>query len=120
MSRNVPGLTLAYKATAAIAARTIVKHGAADGSAVAAAAATDALLGVSADIDAAGGESVDVIRSGVTPVRYGGAVARGDALTANASGAAVKAVAGNQVIGYAEVSGVAGDIGSLLIQRGIA
>lgn len=120
MSRNVPGLTLAYKATAAIAARTIVKYGAADGSAVPAAAAADALLGVSTDIPSAVGETVDVVRSGVTPVLYGGPVARGDALTANAAGAAVKAAAGNQVIGYAEVSGVAGDIGSLHVQRGIA
>ena len=120
MSRNVPGLTLAYKATAAVAARIIVKYGAADGEALTAAAAADALLGVSTDIPAALGETFDVVRGGVTPVLYGGVVTRGDALTTNAAGAAVKAAAGNQVIGYAEVSGVAGDIGSLFIQRGIA
>ena len=82
--------------------------------------AAAALLGVAADIAAASGETVDVVRTGVTPVLYGGAVTRGDALTADATGKAVKAAATNQVIGYAEVSGVAGDIGSLLIQRGIA
>lgn len=120
MSRNIPGLTLAYKAGAAIPARSIVKHGADDGSAVPAAAAADALLGVSTDVPSAIGETADVVREGVTPVRFGGAVTRGDALTANATGAAVKAAAGDQVIGYAEVSGVAGDLGSVHIQRGIA
>lgn len=120
MSLNNPGLTLAYLAGAALGARRIVKHGAADGAALPATLPADALLGVTTDIPTALGATADVIRGGVAPVFYGGAVTRGDPLTTNASGQAVKAAAGNQVIGYAEVSGVAGDLGSLLIQRGIA
>ena len=44
MSRNVPGLTLAYVAAAAILARTIVAFGAEDGEAVPASSGSDALL----------------------------------------------------------------------------
>jgi len=118
MSRLNPGLTLAYLATAAIAARSLVKHGANDGEVVLATATTDSLVGVTTDIPAAAGDHVDVVRAGVVPVRYGGTVTRGAPLTADATGAAVVAAAGNQVIGYAEVSGVAGDIGSIHLQRG--
>jgi len=83
-----------------------------------ASAATDALLGVSADIATSAGRHVDVIRSGLAPVIYGATIARGAALTANASGAAIPAKANDQIIGYAEVSGAAGEIGSIFVQRG--
>lgn len=120
---NITGLTTASKAGGAIAARRILKHGAADGEALQAAAATDALMGVSTDIPAAVGNTADVIRSGLAPVEYGGVVARGDALSADASGRAVVAApaAGSNVriIGFAEVSGVLGDIGSVHIAPGV-
>jgi len=118
MSRNIPGLTLAYTAAGEIPARTLVKHGANDGEAAVAGSASDALLGVSADLATSAGRHVDVIRSGVTPVLYGATIVRGAALTANASGAAIPAKANDQIIGYAEVSGAAGDIGSIFVQRG--
>lgn len=118
MSRNIPALTLNYVATAAIPARCIAKHGDADGTAAPASAGSDALLGVTTDIDAAAGGRVDVIREGIAPVRYGAAVTRGDALTADSAGRAVPATTGQQYIGFAEVSGAEGDIGSIHIQRG--
>jgi hypothetical protein len=108
-----------YKAESAIAAFTLTKHGTVDGNALPAAAATDGLLGVSTDIAAAIGERVDVIVAGVADVLYGGVVTRGDLLTADASGRAVKAVpaAGinNRVVGIANVSGVLGDVGSMIL-----
>jgi len=113
MSRNVPGLILTYTAVGEIPARVVVKHGANDGEAAVAASASDALLGVSSELARANGQHVDVIRSGVTPVLYGAAIARGAALTANSSGAAIPAKANDQIIGYAEISGSAGDIGSI-------
>ncbi len=45
---------------------------------------------------------------------------RGDDLTADAQGRAVVAAAGNRVIGKAMATGVLGDIGSVLIDRGVA
>jgi len=118
MSRNTPGLTLAYAAAGDIPARVLVKYGGNDGEAALATSASDALLGVSSELARTSGQHVDVIRSGVTPVLYGATVARGAALTANSSGAAIPAKANDQIIGYAEISGAAGDIGSIYVQRG--
>jgi len=118
MSRNVPGLILAYTAAGEIPARVVVKYGANDGEAAVAASASDALLGVSADLARSAGQPVDVIRSGVTPVIYGATITRGAALTANTNGYAIPAKANDQIIGYAEMSGAAGDIGSIYVQRG--
>lgn len=102
-----------YIAGGAITKYRIVKFSA-DRAVVQAAAATDALIGVSQEIDAASGERVDVCRIGMPLVEYGGTVARGDPLTSDANGKAIKAnpSAGTKVsiIGFAEVSAVAGDI----------
>lgn len=106
-------------AEAAIAAFTIVKPGATDGSWVPAAAATDLACGVAGELAVASGERVDVARVGVADVLYGAAVTRGQKLTADAQGRAIPAAAGNHVIGTAEVTGVAGDVGSLLIAPGV-
>jgi hypothetical protein len=53
--------------------------------------------------------------SGISPVVYGGAITRGDPLTSDGNGKAVKAVAGQSIVGYAMISGVASDIGYCLI-----
>lgn len=111
-----PGLIKTYDAEAAITKYRIVKFGAADEGVLMAAAATDLLVGVSNILGAeAAGDPCDVIRSGIAKVEYGAAVTRGQLLTANASGQAIPAVTTNQVIGVAELSGVAGDIGSVLV-----
>ena len=116
---NIPGITKAYKAEAAISARRIVKHGTADGTAVQGAAAADKLIGVSTEIDSAIGETVDVVKTGLADVVYGGTVTRGDPLTSDASGRAVTAApaagANARLIGIAEVSGAVGDIGQVAI-----
>lgn len=114
-------------ASGAIAAFTIVKYGAADGTFAAAAAATDLLVGVSESLAAADAERVDVCRVGIAAVIYGGTVVRGQRLTSDSQGRAVHAADGERIIGFAEVSGVVGDIGSVLlafggnkIKRGVA
>lgn len=111
-----------YVAGAAVAKHRIVKFHSVDGAVVAAAAATDLSIGVSAELDAASGERVDVVKSGITLVEFGGTVTRGDPLTSDASGKAVAAApaAGvrNRIIGFAEQSAVSGDIAFLLIAPG--
>lgn len=117
-----PTLIKNFKAEAAIAKYRIVKHGAADDQVLQGALATDSLIGVSTDIDAAINERCDVILSGQADVEYGGAVTRGALLTADASGRAVAAApaagANNRTIGVAMVSGVLGDIGSVSLSPG--
>lgn len=114
-------------AGAAVAPHRIVKFSDADAKYVQAAAATDLLVGVSESLAAADGERIDVCRIGIAAVLYGGTIVRGQKLTSDADGKAVAAKDGEQVIGTAEVSGVTGDIGSVLIapagstiKRGVA
>lgn len=116
---NIPGLITAKRAVGAVAARRICIHGASDGLSAQAAASTALLIGISTDIPAADGQPFDVIRTGLAPVEYGGNVTRGAPLTADAQGRAIAAtlppVANTYIIGFAEESGVLGDIGSALI-----
>lgn len=111
------GLTKGFKAEAAVTKRRFVKFGTGDALTVQAAASTDAIIGVSAEIDSAILQPVDVHMSGIAEVEYGGVVARGDLLTADAVGRAVAAAPGAGVNartgGVAMVSGVLGDIGSV-------
>lgn len=111
-----------FVAEAAIGKYRIVKFGTADGQVVQGAAAADLLVGVSTDIAAAINERCDVIVDGQADVEYGGAVTRGALLTSDATGKAVAAApaagVNNRIIGIAMVSGVAGDIGSVLVSPG--
>lgn len=109
----------AAEAAAAIAAHRIVKYGAADGAIVQAAAAADALVGVSGRAKAAKDTRIEFARQGIADVEYGGNVTRGQLLTADGDGKAVTAADGNRVIGVAEVSGVAGDIGQVFLAPGL-
>jgi|SRR5450830_49633 len=112
-------LAKSFKAEGAIPAFTIFKSGSVDGNILASAGPTDRLLGVTTDIAAAINERCDGILSGVADVLYGGAVTRGDQLTADASGRAVTAApaagVNNRIIGMALVSGVLGDVGQCTI-----
>lgn len=115
---RVDGLIINFNAGAAVAPYRIVKFGAGDKLAVQASAATDLSIGVSDQLGAvAVGDPMDVIRSGIAEVEYGGNVTRGQPLTSDADGKAVAAApatgASVRIIGYAEVSGVSGDIGSV-------
>jgi len=112
-----------YSAEGAIAAYRIAKHGTADGQVLQAATATDLLIGVNGSVAPALGERVDLVKIGIADVEYGGVVTRGAPLTSDASGRAVVAApaAGSNVriVGYAEVAGVLGDIGSMHIALGV-
>jgi len=117
------GLIKTHTADGAVGAYRIVVHGAADGNAAQAAGSTVMLMGVTDRLGAAvAGDRIDVVRSGIAEVEFGGTVARGDPLTSDASGRAVAAApaagANAYVIGFAEVSGVLGDIGSASILPG--
>lgn len=107
-------------AGAAILPFRIVKHGAADAFAIQSAAAGDASFGVSDSLGAAAAnDPVDIIRGGIAEVIYGGTVTRGDALTSDSQGRAVATTTGGaRIIGFAEVSGVVGDRGSVFIAPG--
>jgi Uncharacterized conserved protein (DUF2190) len=110
-------------AEASIAAYRIVKPGTSDGNYLQAAAATDFLVGVCESVGPAIGERVDVIKSGIADVEFGGTVTRGGPVTADASGKAVAAAPGAgsnvRIIGFAEVSAVSGDIAPVLIAPGV-
>lgn len=116
-------LNRAGVAEGAIAAYRIVKFGAADGGYLQAAAATDYLAGVCESVGPASGERLDVIKAGIADIEFGGTVTRGQPVTSDANGKAVAAApaAGSNVriIGFAEVSAVAGDIAAVWIEPGL-
>lgn len=120
MGQTTGGLTKSLTATTAIPARTLVKFGAADGAGVPAVSAAAFIYGVAGDIDTAIGERASVHSVGnIADVIYGGAVTRGDALTADANGKAIATTtASDYYVGFAEVSGVANDIGSVIVSPG--
>ncbi len=120
MGRTTGLLQKGYTAQVAIGARRMVKFGSADGTVTLATAAADKTIGVQSEIDCAIGERASVAMIGnIEEVIYGGNVTRGDPLTAGALGVAVAAApaAGANVwcVGFAEVSGVSGDIGTVVI-----
>jgi hypothetical protein len=103
-------------AEAAVAGYRIVKSGTAPRSCVQASAAADKIIGTS-DGDDGGyisyaiGEEVNVAVGPVPKVRLGGTVVAGDRLTSDANGKAIATVTiGHQIIGVAEVPGVADDV----------
>jgi hypothetical protein len=108
------GESINYHAEVDIPAYRIIKFGAADGSVLVAAAATDLLIGGNGRIPAAAGDRIDVVRDDNIEIQLGGTVTRGDKLTSDAQGRAIKAApaagANAQIIGIAEVSGVIDDI----------
>lgn len=108
-------LTKSLTATTRIPKFTLVKFGAADGTGVPAVDATAYIRGVSSDIDTEINQRASVFMVGnIADVIYGGTVARGDPLTADASGRAITATtAGQRCVGFAEISGAVGDIGSV-------
>lgn len=115
------GLAKTLIAGATVAARRIVKFGSGDTAVLQSSAAADFHIGVS-DLGAASGEYCDVIVDGIALVQYGGDVTRGALLTADSDGRAIAAApaaeATARIIGVAMVSGVSGDIGSVLLRQG--
>lgn len=102
-------------AGAAITAYTLVKQSTADDVVVAAAAATDLVIGATQDVAPAAGERVDIAIIGITYITAGAAITRGSRLTSDASGRVVTAAAaaGSNImtIGVAmESASAAGDV----------
>lgn len=120
MGRTTGLLQKGYTATTAIPAHRLMKFGAADGTVVPATDGSAFLVGVQAELDCDVGDRASASMVGnIEDVTFGGNVARGDPLTSDAQGRAIKAVpaAGANVfcIGFAEVSGVVGDIGTVIV-----
>jgi hypothetical protein len=120
MGQTTGLLTKSLTATTAITKRRLVKLGAADGAGVPAVDGAAFIVGVNSDVDVAIGERASVHSIGnIADVESGGNVSRGDPLTSDASGRAVTAAPGAGtnifIVGFAEVSGVLGDIGSAYI-----
>lgn len=88
-----------------------------------AAASTDLVIGVNEALPVVAGERVDVIRAGIADVEFGGNVTRGQPVTADADGKAVAAApaagVNAHIVGFAEVSAVAGDIAPVMLTRGV-
>jgi hypothetical protein len=117
-----PTLQKNWTAGAAITAYTIVKFSAAE-TVVAAAAATDSLVGVTNEVAPAIAERCDVIVEGIAFVTAGAACALGALMTSDASGRAVAAApaagVNNRVLGTAlDAATAAGDVIRVLLQQG--
>lgn len=123
MSWKAPGTTMNFVAEGAIAHRRIAKMGAADYGVLQATATTEAFVGV---VDAPGGvaagDRVDVTMDGIAEVELGGTVTRGNPITADSAGKGVAAspaaTVNAQIIGFAVISGVAGDYIPVHLGRG--
>jgi hypothetical protein len=114
MWRN-PLLDKTYTAGGTVNPYRLCKFGGADTTILQAAAATDAIIGVSGQIGAASGEVLDITLVGVGEVQAGGAITRGNQLTSDANGKAVVASDGNVIIGKALASASDGDILPILL-----
>lgn len=117
---QTPELTVAYVTEGKIEGYRIVAFGEDKSGAKQATAVTDKLIGISTRVPKEPSEHVDVVRSGLYPVMYGTKIKRGDCLTTDAQGRAVKAAAKQAYIGFAEEDGAEGDLGSLFIVPGFA
>lgn len=106
----------AYDAGATVNPFRIVKFSSTDRLVIQAAAASDALIGVSGALIATTADRCDVVRLGLADLEYGGVVTRGQFLTSDSVGRGIAASAGETTIGRAEVSGVSGDIGMVMVQ----
>lgn len=112
-----PLLIRNYTAAGAVTEWRFVSWSTADGVVKQSAAVADAPVGVARESAVDGGR-VDVIRAGLSQITYGAAVTRGQPLTSDAQGRAVPTTAGtDRIYGIAEFSGVAGDLGELLLRQ---
>ena len=97
----------------------IAKFGTSDEKVKKAAAATDILVGVIQG-KAKAKARANVMLTGISLVKAGGAVTRGDLITSDANGKGIVTVtAKNYVVGMALASGVDGDLIPLLLSQGI-
>ena len=118
MIGQTSGIEKSVLAGAAITAFTMGKFGSDDNTMVPGAASTDELIGVFQH-DAASGAEVRVMLEGITRIKLGGSVTRGNWLTSDASGqgVAIGSTAGTNynAVGKAMASGSSGDIIPMLL-----
>ncbi len=111
MMGQTSGIEKSVKCTAAIATAFLIgKFGADDDTMAQAAGATDNLVGILQHTTVAANDEVRVMIDGISRIKLGGTVTRGDGLTSDANAKAVKAVLGQSIIGYALASGVLDDV----------
>jgi hypothetical protein len=112
MIAQTSGLEKTFKCTAAIAtAFTIAKFGADDDTLSIASTSDVTLVGVFQHTTDAAGDDVNVMMTGISNIKLGGTVTRGDRLTSDSNGNAIKATDSDQTsIAYAMASGVVSDI----------
>jgi len=114
-------LEKSVKSTAAVAANTIAKPGADDDTYSTATAVSDEMIGIFQHASGAG-EEVRLGLAGVSLLKLGGTVTRGNWLTSDGSGQGVAASpatgVNNSVIAKALASGVSGDIIPVLLAQG--
>jgi hypothetical protein len=115
-------LEKSVKSTAAVAANTIAKPGADDDTYSTTTAAGDEMIGIFQHATSGAGEEVRLGLAGVSLLKLGGTVTRGDWLTSDVSGQGVAASpatgVNNSVIAKALASGVSGDIIPVLLAQG--
>ncbi len=130
MAGTLATLTKAYRIedAAGVGVSVCVVFGANDGGCKKPTAANAAgFLGVTREDQPTQNKSVAVDKKGIVPVYYGGNVTRGDRLVINSAAGDVKSVealitaapgtaAIFNIVGKAEMSGVAGDLGRMDIQ----
>jgi hypothetical protein len=109
-------------ASAVGSAFVIAKFGSDDSTVDVASSSADALIGVIQHTTQAAGEVVRVMVTGITRLKLGGTVSRGDFVTSDANGRGVSASPGAgvnaSVIGMALASGASGDVIPLLLAQG--
>lgn len=123
MTNRTHTLVNTFVAGGAISHGILVKPGGTAGQVVAAAAATDKIVGVAYVVDpdgaASSGEVLDVVQGGVADCKAGGVIAAGDLLTADASGQVIATTtAGNRLIGVAQTAAASGDLIPVLVCPG--
>ena len=117
------GIEKETKCTAAIAvAFTIAKPGADDDTDSVSTAVTESLIGIFQHTTVAAGDTVRLMMTGISRIKLGGTVTRGDRLTSDAAAKGVTAApatgVNNSIIGTALQSGVNGDIISVFLAPG--
>ena len=109
-------------AGAALGQFLILKKGTNDDDVIQATAVSEEFIGVSQVAATAANQKVRVMLSGISKIKLGGTVTQGQWLTTDANGCGVAAApasgVNNAVIGRAMTSGVANDIGLVLIAPG--
>lgn len=111
------GFTKTFNAPVAVGGMRIAKISAV-GEVAAAAAVTDALVGITTSVGTQDNGRCDVVLGGIMPVVAGAAVAIGSPITSNASGQAIVGSGTNVIIGRSlSVAAQSGDIIDVLIGR---